>query len=308
MYNIPILFIIFNRMQTTEQVFKCIRSMQPKTLYIAADGPRENNNEDSEKCAKVRKWVIDSIDWPCDVSTLFRDKNLGCKYAVSGAIKWFFEHVDMGIVLEDDIVADQTFFFFSEEMLLKYQHDTNVSSISGTNLIGTSYTMDNSYTFSKYGGIWGWASWKRAIRDFDVEMAMWQNRNTQKKIKKTMSWNQFDFMKNIFNSANSINTWDYQWWFHKLSHGMVDIIPAVNLCKNIGFNQDATHTFNIESRIMDLAINPISFPLKHSRTITVDKRFDRKISREYYSIKNEPFRILRKIRSRLGKLLGISRI
>ena len=36
----PVLFLIFNRPDTTERVFEEIRKAQPPRLYIAADGPR----------------------------------------------------------------------------------------------------------------------------------------------------------------------------------------------------------------------------------------------------------------------------
>src|ERR1700704_722032 len=86
-----VLFVIFNRPDTTLRVFEQIRAARPQRLYISADAPRSAIPEDELLCEQARKVVIDSIDWECEVKTLFQDKNAGCKDAVSEAITWFFE-------------------------------------------------------------------------------------------------------------------------------------------------------------------------------------------------------------------------
>jgi hypothetical protein len=95
----PVLFLIFNRIETTKKVFEEIRKAKPPRLYIASDGPREHKVGESEKVKAVRDYVLNNIDWNCEVKTLFREKNLGCGRAVSGAITWFFENEEMGIIL-----------------------------------------------------------------------------------------------------------------------------------------------------------------------------------------------------------------
>ena len=52
--------------------------------------------------------MITNVDWDCDVKKLYRQKNLGCKIAMSNAITWFFENVEEGIILEDDCLKEVT--------------------------------------------------------------------------------------------------------------------------------------------------------------------------------------------------------
>jgi hypothetical protein len=156
-----VLFLVFNRLDTTKRVFAEIRKARPKQLFIASDGPRKNKPGEKEIVEKVRKYVLDNIDWKCELKTLFRKKNLGCKYAVSGAIDWFFENVEQGIILEDDCLPSQRFFKFCEELLEKYGDDERIMSISGYNPLGK-FEIGESYLFSKYPRIWGWATWRRA--------------------------------------------------------------------------------------------------------------------------------------------------
>lgn len=256
----PILFIIFNREDTSRKVFDEIKKIQPAKLYIAADGPRKYKNED-EKCLNTRNII--KIDWDCEVKTLYRNENLGCKKAVSEAITWFFENEDDGIILEDDCLPNQSFFYFCESMLNLYKNDNTVMHIGGCNF-QQNQPLTNYY-FSKYVHVWGWASWKRA----------WQNYNSD------LNNSQIESIKNLLNDKNrfsndenkywqktlknlienNIDTWDYQWVFHIWQNNGLAITPPCNLISNIGFNQDATHTVAADdsANLATLEINNFNF-------------------------------------------------
>ncbi|KAB7892665.1 nucleotide-diphospho-sugar transferase [Poseidonibacter ostreae] len=239
-----VLFLVFNRLDTTKQVFDSIRKAKPPRLYIAADGPRETKEGESQKAQEVREYILSNIDWECEIKTLFREQNLGCKMAVSGAIDWFFENEEMGIILEDDCLPSQSFFWFCEELLEKYKNDMRVGMISGFNYGYKNKDLTYDYFFSKYGFIWGWASWKRAWKHYDITM---ENHIEAKKIDLYENYfnankkQQIANFESVFN--NSMNTWDYQWSYARLINNSYSIVPSKNLIENIGFGDDATHTF-----------------------------------------------------------------
>jgi len=165
----PVLFLIFNRPNTTQKVFNAIRQAKPKQLFVAADGPRKGKEGEKEKYEQARE-IIEQVDWNCEVRTLFREKNLGCKIAASSAIDWFFENVDEGIILEDDCLPSQSFFRFCQELLEYYRDDTRIMMISGNNFQFGKVRGEGSYYFSKYAHVWGWATWRRAWKHYDVNM------------------------------------------------------------------------------------------------------------------------------------------
>ena len=119
----------------------------------------------------MRDFIMQNIDWDCEVETLVSEENLGCKYAVSGAINWFFQHEEMGIILEDDCLPSQSFFWFCEELLKRYKDDMRVWHVSGNNFQNGVVRGDSDYYFSKYNHIWGWATWANRWRHYDVEMS-----------------------------------------------------------------------------------------------------------------------------------------
>jgi threonyl-tRNA synthetase len=182
MFNTPILFLVFKRPDTTERVFEQIRSIRPAFLYLAADGPRNDKSGEKETCKKVREIVLSNIDWECEVNTLFRDENLGCGKAVSQAITWFFEHEEEGIILEDDCLPDASFFQYCAELLKKYRTEEKVMTISGSNLLGYPWKVNGQSYFWGQGGIWGWATWKRAWSLYDFKMQRWEEDKIKRQI------------------------------------------------------------------------------------------------------------------------------
>ena len=237
----PILFIVFNRPDSTKEVFDAIRKIRPLSLYIAADGPRENIVGEKELCNETRE-IIANIDWPCETKTLFREKNLGCKIAVSSAITWFFNNVEQGIILEDDCLPNRSFFDFCELMLEKYKHEEKVMMVAGTNNLNLREIPEN-YFFSRLYNIWGWATWRRAWQKYDIDMQDWEQRRKDKVLKKMLNNRKIaNIYKGIFDSVyyDKVNTWDTQWAYSCLFNNGLSVVPKYNLVTNIGTT--GTHT------------------------------------------------------------------
>src|SRR5258707_6457605 len=169
-----VLLIIFNRPETTKLVFEAIRKAKPARLYIAADGPREDVASDIESCIAARK-AVENIDGDCKVESRFSNQILNCGVAPSSAFTWFFQHEEEGIILEDDCLPSQSFFWFCQELLERYRHDSRVMHIGGNNFLnGWQKDSDYSYYFSRSGFIWGWATWRRAWEKFDFEIRKYE--------------------------------------------------------------------------------------------------------------------------------------
>lgn len=256
----PVLFLVYKRPDTTKQVFEAIRQAKPPRLYVAADGPKLDVPGEVEKVRQVREIVLNGVDWDCEVKTLFREENLGCKYGVSGGIDWFFENEEEGIILEDDTLPSQSFFWFCQELLERYRDDDRIGQISGFNPLMKYESFGESYLFSKFGPIWGWASWRRVWVYYDVEMTEWMEVKRRGYVnfftdtKKEKRWREKIF-DNIYNKKEV--TWDYQWSFSKLNNSFLSIIPSRNLIINIGFGIDATHTQSQNNKKI------VSFELNH---------------------------------------------
>jgi acetyltransferase-like isoleucine patch superfamily enzyme len=250
MFKTPILFLIFNRPELTEITFQRIREVHPSHLFIAADGARKNKPGEEQLCQKAR-FITEQIDWTCEVQRLYRDENLGCGKAVSEAITWFFESVEEGIILEDDIFPDLSFFSFCEVLLERFRGDERVMEIGGTHLHGNRKFGNGSYYFSRYGGIWGWATWRSA----------WK--------KSQEIWTKFF----LLSRERKIDTWDFQWVYAKLKNKGICIVPNINLINNLGFGSAATHTSKTVSKFQKLKLGSIN-EIIHPNDVAVSENAD----------------------------------
>ena len=268
-YDIPILLLVFKRPDLTQQVFDRVRQIQPKQLFISADGARSHKEGEAEQVKATRK-IFEAVDWDCEVHTLYRETNLGCRKAVSGGINWFFEHVERGIILEEDCIPDLSFFPFVDEMLERYETNENVLSISGLNLIQEQFQdISTSYLFTKFVFYWGWATWKTAWQKMDVDMKRFPEFVENNYIQRLLS--DKDAQKYILQKFHETHTkqndsWAYAWFYSCILNNGWSIVPKNNLIENVGFGDQATHT-KIPESAFQAKSNALTFPLEHPKKI-----------------------------------------
>lgn len=276
----PILFCIFNRPLETQRVFDCIAQMQPARLFVIADGPRPDRNGEKELVAQTRA-VIDQIDWPCELTVNFADENMGCKHRMATGITWAFQHTDRLIILEDDCLPHPGFFGYCDDLLDRYADDARVMMISGDDFQSNPVTGD-SYYFSRWTHIWGWATWRRAWQHFDVEMRDWPTIRDNGSVS---AWcddpREVDHWTQVLNQqhAGNIDTWDFPWMVACWRRGGLTILPQRNLVTNIGFGDAATHTMDVDSPLANMPVHspgPMRHPVEVKRHIAAD----------YYTLEN----------------------
>jgi len=290
-FTTPVLFMIFNRPDTTRKVLEAIRKVKPTKLYIAADGPREHIREDVDKCKAARQ-IASQVDWDCTVIKLFREENFGCGKGPTAAMGWFFEQEEEGIILEDDCVPSPSFFYFCADLLERYRYDTRIMEIGGNNFENPKARgKEYSYFFSNMIYVWGWATWRRAWRLHDYEMGLYNEINNKRYLD-----GHFDFAYEVehFNyifekmyagdeRTSRKTVWDYQWQFACKINSGLSIVPEKNLVTNLGFGMDATNTKNPLGAGHDLKLEEMEFPLKHPEFIMADRIRDHRYFNEICS-------------------------
>lgn len=272
--NTPVLLIIYCRLDTTKEVFEKIREARPRKLYIASDGPKEGATEDMKRrIMETRDWVVSNVDWDCEVFTDFAEKNMGCRLRPSSAISWVFEHEETAIILEDDIVPDISFFRYCQEMLLKYQNDDRIMTISGYKAVDD-FEITTDYFFSFFSPIWGWATWKRAWEKYDVNVPFWPEVKKKKLLKQYFRYATVKCMERDFDSvySNRIDSWAYQWLLTRIAYNGLGIVPKHNLIRNIGFESElATHT---SGEKMCFPVHHMIFPIKEVIDVKRNEEYD----------------------------------
>ena len=276
----PVLIIIFNRPDKAKLVFEAVMNAEPAELYIFADAPRANNKDDIQLCEAARN-VTENICWDCTVHRYYADHNLGCGLGPYTAISWMFEHEEEGIILEDDCVPNNDFFEFCQELLAKYKAEERIMSISGLNFEICSETRADYY-FTHYNNTLGWATWKRVWDMFDYSLNDFDEKVCFSKVKEVVLYDAYArYWTRVFEqivTGEETTAWDAQFMYLSLMHDGVHIYPQKNLVKCIGFDDDATHTKNIDKthRLVygTHEFYNISFPLCHPKEIKEDFKVD----------------------------------
>jgi len=275
-----VLLINFNRVDATKKSLQAIRNWKPVKLYLACDGPRADHPEDVKTIESV-KALLTKIDWPCEVQQLYQSKNLGCKNGPLSAIDWLFENESKGIILEDDCIPSLSFFDFASAMLEQYEANDKIWHIAGSNFINLPKTNSDSYFFSKYPHIWGWATWR----------SRWLNAKRNYEELEQLSKNefitdiladqpQFQYWNQAFELCrdNKMDAWDYMWTYSMWVEQKFAIIPALNMVSNIGFEKSATHHKVPVKKLTNIQTHDLS-NIQHPNKIE-SSGFDEKIWKE----------------------------
>ena len=298
----PVVLIIFNRPETTSRVFEEIRKARPPLLLLVADGPRSGHSSDVEQCAEARA-IVEQVDWDCEIRKNYSEINLGCGKRVSSGLDWVFNEVEEAIILEDDCLPHATFFRYCEELLRRCRNDERISHVSGTNLLFGKKRTEYSYYFSLFGYIWGWASWRRSWKNYDVGMNLWPEIRDGGWLGDVLGNKRFvPRWTRIFEKVHrrEIDAWAYQWVFHCWIHGRLAISPNVNLVRNIGFGTNATHTTGEKNKFTQLEMEPMDFPLSHPPFLVRDTVSDEDSEMECHTGMDRFLSLLDGIRRLLG--------
>jgi len=274
--KVPVVILMYKR-DSVVQVVSAVSAYAPNVLYLIADGPR--NERDEQLCSAARAAALSAVSWPCQCHTIFRDKNLGCRRGIPEGLTTVFNSHPHAIILEDDTIPAEDFFHFAEDMLIRYAQNESVKLISGTNYLSDEMKTETSYVFSGYAETCGYATWKRAWTEYDADVTDWPQQKFGHHIPPAwVSRPQRRFWKRAFSSLYEKTTWfdsyDFQWLYAVWKHGGVTIVPKENLITNTGNDFAATHTSTRGERFLHRSKGVIKFPLMHPPCVQRNAAFD----------------------------------
>lgn len=302
--NTPVALCVFNRPQTTRQVFDRVAQVEPPELYVIADGPRPDVPEDKRRVEEVLD-IVTSVSWDCELHTNFAETNLGVRERFATGLSWVFGNVDEAIILEDDCLPHLDFFKFCERMLEMYRGDERVMDVTGTNAQKRWKDSQQDYHFSFHGLIWGWATWADAWDKYDPEMSLWSDHGVRERVRDVLADDaQYRYMERLYEKTYTgrLETWDYQWGFARQRNSGLSVVPSRNLVKNIGFESGTFHDDSQDDPRANLPTFDMEFPIKRNTFVAPDREYDQR-----YHAMRAPFwyksKLLTKLRDQMVKAI-----
>lgn len=303
--DVSVLCIFFARPSTFSQVFDQVRKARPRRLFLYQDGPRVGREDDIVNIQKCRQ-IAENIDWECDIYRCYETENKGCDQGVYSAIKWAFSCTNKCIVLEDDVVPSQSLFPFFKELLDKYENDERINMICGMNHLGVSQNEPYSYFFSKSGSIWGWASWKRIIDEWEDRLDFLYDEHAIDLLQQTMGKRRCMRMVNLIKQHKAAY-FESRFGSNQFLNSRLNIVPTYNMISNIGVGLGSTHgSKHIREypkgirQVFFMNTYDIEFPLKHPKYVIENVKHQKEVERIMGNF--NPRHFLRRIESKLRRV------
>ena len=280
-FDTPVAYLFYARPKCMEITFPLIRKLRPSCLYLIADGPK--GAKDHQHCNMARQLIEDNIDWDCQLTKIYSEKNMGlAKRTVSG-LNFIFERENKVILIEDDNFVDPSFFGFCDVLLDRYEHQDRIFHIGGCNFFEKAVppSIKEDYLFSAKPAAWGFATWKRAWKHMDLQMENWAIENKDSFLRKwCVNPSHANGIKEVFDQ-HCMNqdpwAWSYAWTYACWANNALSIIPKVNLVSNIGFGPDATNTTTDANNWIGIPEHRGSIKdIRHPDSISRNSAFDKK--------------------------------
>lgn len=245
-FQTPILLITFNRPEHTRRTIDALRVQQPPLVYVFQDGPRKGNEEDNDKCLRVKDVVKTNIDWPCELHTSFSETNRGCRDAVIYAITEVLKQYEEVIVVEDDIITSPAFYAYMCKALEHYKNRKSVFSISGHSPSPIHFQVPEDYDYEVYASPrlfnWGWGTWRDRWEQADWSMSYYDDFMAHPYEKKAFCRAGDDMIGMLVDEKQGRSSaWDIQFAFTHFRNHAVSIVPCISYTRNIGMDGSGTH-------------------------------------------------------------------
>jgi len=225
-----------------------------REVYLALDGGKDLDSIHLQNLELEK--IFEFVDSHGMVLHLRRrNSNAGLAVGVIEGVTWFFEQVDFGVILEDDLEISQEFFRFVSEARLKF-NSQKVSVVSGNNFFGSD--SSDRVSAANYPLVWGWATWRDCWDKFltSIHNPFVPHLNPSCSLKVNAFW----FAAALQSRLGVVDSWAMSFGQYIRMRGLICLLPPVNLVSNSGADSQASHS-NENDEFIRHPIGALTWPL-----------------------------------------------
>lgn len=238
MFADPILIIAYNKPLLLKELLDFVSHNTSSDVYIHLDGPT-NDLHNSKLNSECREIINEFSLRKGTTLALLSPINLGGQFGVLAAIDWFFDKVEFGLIIEEDIeVSPLAFDFISE----KKQELNNPESFAIC-LFNPIQNLTENLEINHWLP-WGWAAFSSKWKNYRPELE--NNAMRLRKKPKPSPASRFPvrfYLNRVLKKVEcgEIQTWDAQVHLLHIAKENRSIFPHQTLSKHRGFIVEATH-------------------------------------------------------------------
>lgn len=240
----PIILFVYNRPWHTEQTLNALAANKladQSTLYIYADGPKENATKQVLNDITATRELVRREKWCNEVIIVESGFNLGLADSVINGVTDILDKHESVIVIEDDLVTHPFFLTYMNSYLDMYKDDESVISVHG--FMYPIKKNPGSPFFLKGADCWGWATWKRGWDLFQPDGQMLMDQLVSRGLSKEFNFNNsYDYTSLLeAQIKGNVDSWAIRWYASAFLAGKLTLYPPFTLVHNIGFDGTGTH-------------------------------------------------------------------
>lgn len=244
---LPILIMAYRRPIHFRKVIESLMLQEHGDIYVYCDGYRIEHRNDA---LALRKEVQSYVKRGIIKGALFENSNFGTLYAFKRGLDWFFEMVDAGVILEDDLILSPPLLKVVEEVFSFAQKSTNIEIICLRNTVPKKFLSEPTATLrvSRFISSHGWITTRNRWRNFETHLDYKSSKDINKSIRSKIGivpW--LALKQNLIKderlqliSPQDAN-WDIRWSYLHLLKDWHILNLNVNLIEYIGYGQESTH-------------------------------------------------------------------
>ena len=247
--NAPIVVFTYKRLDTLKKTItslNCANLSKESDLIVFSDAAK--SEKDLHQVILVREY-LKTITGFKNIKINLANKNKGLANSIIDGVTKVVAQYGKVIVLEDDLEVSENFLVFMNQSLEFYEQKQKVFSVSGFSLkinIPSDYKYD--VYFTPRGLSWGWATWEDRWNTVDWEVKGFKAFKTDTKARRAFALGGTDLYPMLEKQMESnLDSWAIRWFYSQFKNNTVTVYPNKSTVKNMGFDEDATHT-NVYNR------------------------------------------------------------
>ena len=241
----PIVVFSYNRPDHLRQTLDALSKndlAKESVLFVYCDGPKNNATDEQIQRVASNREVAHAVMGFKEVHVVERERNVGLKDNIIGAVTAIVNQYGRIITLEDDVVTSVGFLKYMNDALELYADEKKVMHISAYMYPHKSHLPETFFYPVPYPG-GGWATWQRAWKQY--------NDNAQELFEYWQDmWETFDIYGGDYlskqlkrNREGTMRTWFVKWYAVMRKQDALALYPGRSLTNNIGFDDLATNCY-----------------------------------------------------------------